>query len=241
MDNKKSVGFLASEELQKKGGPNSGNYGHTGRPGKLGGSSSSTQVGITSARPDKPPEQVVSDKADFEKELKKTPARDIKVQLGRGGWEGGWEPTFITSYNGNGKTFDMLIKEAKKYDQDGILFMRKAKKGDADSNPVISFNTGKRLNETEFSEVEKTLAANGFGGWTWHKSKGGISQLTLAAVPEYGADKVKFEEAAKQVQKSMKTVFPKNKEYVQYRKVHLIGRDQYDDLIKNPKAKEKYL
>lgn len=35
------------------------------------------------------------------------------LQMGRGGWEGGGEPTFVLTYQGNGRVFRLLLTPAK--------------------------------------------------------------------------------------------------------------------------------
>jgi hypothetical protein len=239
---KKSVGYVAGEELRNKGGPGSGNFGHGGRPGAVGGSSPSTRVGITSARPGKPNAQVAREKLDFEHDLKETPARNVSVTLGRGGWDGGWEPTFVTSYDGNGKAFEMLVGKAKQYDQDGLIIMNRVPKGTPDSNPVTTFGIGERIGPTQYAQIEKILTDHDFGGWTWTKGKDGKSQLILACVPEYGMEKGKFATDSATVKGLISAMYPKTKTYTENRKVHLIKDSQYDGIIKDPEpAKEAYL
>ena len=77
--------------------------------------------------------------------------------LGRGGWEGGGEPTFVTSYNGNGDTFNYLVNKARDYDQDGILFMGRVKKGDPDSSPVSTYTLGEIIQKNQYAKIEKIL------------------------------------------------------------------------------------
>ena len=115
-------------------------------------------AGITSARPGKGAVQVRQDMYQFISEMEGARVADVDVSMGRGGWEGGWEPTWVTSFNGNGNAVSLLARTAKKHDQDAILIMRRAKKGDKGASPKTSVSFGANLTHPEIEEIEQELA-----------------------------------------------------------------------------------
>jgi len=174
------------------GGTGSGNWAHAGRPGMRGGSVSTSavprfQVGITSARPEKTKGQVALEMNDFKALLGGTPVSDLSVSLGIGGWEGGSEPTYITQYTGNGEAKRALAHFAQKHNQDAVLIQKYVSKDTEGAQPQNRVSFDSDIDEPAMREIEKSLVARGFGGWTWGK-QGNNAMLMLTCIPQWGGD-----------------------------------------------------
>jgi hypothetical protein len=175
----------------QKGGAGSGNHGHAGRVGYVGGSSP-TRVGITSdltvqGQPTTA-NQVYRDMNAFADELKNAKGvKDVKVQFGRGGWAGGSEHTWVVSYTGNGEALKLVAKTAKAHSQRGVLMMYPdgADKGTSSILNELVFT--KRITSVERDVIEQRLDDLGFGGWTWFKDGKNV-RLRLACVPQWGGN-----------------------------------------------------
>jgi hypothetical protein len=173
------------------GGPGSGHWGHKGRPGQRGGSvprggsGPSYQVGITSSLDGRPEAQVAGEMGEFKSAMEKTSVTNLSVELGRGGWAGGSEPTFVTQYDGNGEGLRAIAGFAKKYEQQAVLVQRYTSKRSEDAQPQSRWTFNKKLDPEQVSAIEEALADVGFGGWTWTK-RGNGTMLMVTCVPPWG-------------------------------------------------------
>jgi hypothetical protein len=187
-----------TRRIVKRGGPGSGNHGHSGLSGVWGGSSPSagspskpqpknTRVGITSARPERKGESdIYADMADFAKNLKSIKTvSGVTVEPGQGGWEGGSEPTWVVSYDGNGEATQLLARTGLRYNQDGVLIYKPCEGGDC--SPVIDWVFEGELDATDQTIVESALVDSGIGGWTWFANSGKLT-LRALSVPQWGGD-----------------------------------------------------
>lgn len=163
-----------------KGGPGSGFHGHAGRPGQRGGSAPGRgslpafQIGITSARPEKTDVEVIRrDMEKFRDDMSKTPVKDLSVKMGTGAWYGGGEPSWVTTYKGDGEAVKVIAATAKKYEQEGALVMRLARPGEK-GDPLSEFTFDTDLTQDEITAIGNVLADHGFknGGWTWSQRNG---------------------------------------------------------------------
>lgn len=168
-------------------------HGGTGAGGS--GSQRKTQVGITSARPGRPSEQVYSDMRDFEGRLRQIESiSGVSVTPGIGGWEGGEEPTWVVEYEGNGQALRLLAETAKEFNQDAVLIMKAP--ADGGGQPVIDWHFGDAISEAERDGIQDVLVEAGIGGWTWYRDRSGQSVLRAVAVPQWGGSAGKHLAAA---------------------------------------------
>lgn len=180
-----------------KGGSGSGHHGHSGRPGQRGGSLPGTvMVGITSAREGKTIAAVRADMHLFERSMSKIDTVEgFKVSVGAGGWQepsGKFvhEPTWVTSYKGNGKALAAIKEIASKYEQDAVLMQKVVPKGkyaqaQPQSNVIFKGNVSEGVRDI----VQTELSKGGIGGWTWGKAPNGNTMLQTTCVPEWGGNK----------------------------------------------------
>lgn len=162
-----------------------------GGPGRAG-SGPTVRVGITSFKDDQGQglEQLKKDMAALEDDLDATPAQDVTVSLGTGGFEGGSEPTFVTQFRGNGQARKALAKRAKEWNQDSVIVTTPVKRGGTPEGR-LSFN--RPLDEAEIRKVNQTvLAASkkvdaGIGGWTWSQGKNG-PEFIANCIPGWGGN-----------------------------------------------------
>jgi hypothetical protein len=146
------------------------------------------QIGITSHRPERHFQP--GDLDEFEGELGKTPVKNASVQMGRGGWKGGWEPTFVTQYQGNGEAIKALARFGKKYNQDAVLVQRYVDKSDPLAQPQVGIEFGGKVSKCERASIEKVMGEQiGFGGWTWTRTPAGARKLVLTCVPQWNGEK----------------------------------------------------
>lgn len=219
-----------------KGGPGSGNFGHAGRPGKRGGSAPgsrsgsrlpSFQVGITSARPGTSLDKIRRDMQDFEEEMRKTPVKELSVELGTGAWEGGGEPTWIVRYRGNGEALKMLAMTGKKHNQDGVLIMQKVKSG---GQPLSELSFDMELDTSQYETIGNILSEAGFGGWTWG-TRGGKTLLQIACIPQWGGDAKSHNAATQEVKSALAEIGYKVNLGSEQIKPTVMERDTYGDFI----------
>jgi hypothetical protein len=177
-----------------RGGPGSGNWGHQGLDNVWGGSSSTgggkakkTNVGITSSRPGKEEGKVFSEMDNFRDALQSIKTvKDATVEPGTGGWEGGSEPTWVVSYEGNGEALKLLAETGKQYEQNAILVYESCE-GEGCS-PAVDWLFKEPISLAQKSTIEELLVENGIGGWTWYQ-KGGAPVLRAVAVPQWGGER----------------------------------------------------
>lgn len=215
------------------GGVGSGNWGHVGRPGQRGGSSKggSYQIGVTSARPDKPDAQTVNEMVGFQAAMKGTPVTDLSVDVGRGGWKGGHEVTFVTQYRGNGEAIKALAKYGKAEDQDAVLIQRYTSDRDPDAQPQNRLTFNKVFDLQAVEAMEGLVADAGFEGWTWF-NKGGQTTLMLVCIPQWGGEKsahLASVKALEQVFEGAGLGFVREDRAVA---VDLMTHDNYDEYLK---------
>jgi hypothetical protein len=138
------------------------------------------QIGITSARPGKSGRQVKREFDEYKKELLYA-YPTASVTLGRGGWEGGSEPSFVTYVDG-----DVIPREtyqfAIKHEQDAFLVI-----GSGNSSIVSRFMFAEMPNSKQEIEIEDMLLENGVEGWTWEQNRG-ETILHIAFVAEWSKD-----------------------------------------------------
>ena len=206
-----------------------------GGPGQGGGGSSagggdkpSFQIGITSARPGKPADQIQRDMEEFGAVMSETPIENLSVQLGTGGWEGGEEPTFITSYDGNGEALSALAEYGKKWNQDGVLVMQRAESG-GEPQSRISFNTN--LDQNHMAAIEQSMTSQGIGGWTWGHNDNG-TMLMAVNITQWGGDATQHRQAIQ----SLLTDFAGAGMNVDFEELSVLvvamDASNYDDFIK---------
>lgn len=166
-------------------GTGTGQEAHAGAGAGGEGSDRKTRVGITSARPGRPSEQVYADMRDFEGRLRQIESvAGVSVKPGVGGWEGGEEPTWVVEYEGNGEALRLLAETGKQFNQDAVLIMTPP--GDEGGQPVIDWHFGEAISEGERDAIQDLLVDSGIGGWTWYRDTGGQSVLRAVAVPQWG-------------------------------------------------------
>ena len=142
------------------------------------------RVGITSDRPGKEDTLVLAEMREFIKRMKAAGIKNLKVIFGRGGWDGGGEATWVTSYDGDGEAKRIILEAAREYDQDAVLFMYRAEEGEAGASPKTSFRFSTMLSDQEIELVEVELKDRKVGGWTWYNGTAG-SRLMVANVPQW--------------------------------------------------------
>ncbi len=218
------------------GGPGSGNWGHAGRKGKRGGSApASYQVGITSAPPPggaaKSDAQIRDDMGDFQRSMKATPVTDLSVELGRGGWEGGYEPTFVTQYTGNGEATKALARFGKEHKQQAVLIQRYTSENDPKAQPQNRIEFDRLLDSDQVTSIESVLVEAGLGGWTW-VNRGNRAILMAVCIPQWGGDKSSHLASVKTVLSALQRSGLSATEEVRYVRVNLMEEGNYDDYIR---------
>lgn len=203
---------------------------HAGKRGKGG----KTEVGITSARPGKPSKQVFNEMRKFEDRLKKLrTVRNPSVKPGLGGWEGGREPTWVVSYEGNGQAIREIAETAKKFEQDAVLFMREA--SGRGGSPVVTWRFTDPVTPEERDAVENLMVEMGIGGWTWFRTPDGHSSLKAVAVPQWGGDPKKHLSASRRLRQLFQSINMPH-EYDEGRvEVDILqreGENAYDEILK---------
>ena len=167
------------------------------------------QVGITSHRPGKTEEEAIRHMQAFRDELHSEASRTgaielINVELGRGGWNGGSEPTWVTRYVGDGVALDKVLDYGKRFDQDAVLLMRRLDKSEQDedyASPSVRIWFDDALTKDQIVDIEAMLVdANPYWGWTWEKRPDGSTALMLVDVPKWsGGQKTAHIEAVGKV------------------------------------------
>ena len=235
---------------RRKGGPGSGNFGHEGRPGQVGGSGDGggsgedthrpeTRVGVTSARPGKAPEKIREQMGEFTADLGKTPAKNVSVEEGRGAWNGDHEITWVTSYDGNGEAMRTCAKYGAETEQDSVLFMKQSSEDDPAALPVSHLRlSGKEVDDQYIEEIEAKLVEADVGYWTWTKDTSGNPTIMIAAVKFFGDTRESHAETIGKVKELMGSGVAG--ERVEWRRNELVwnpakvpeGGLTYDDVLK---------
>lgn len=219
----------------RKGGPGSGNKGHKGIPGYHGGSAprgggTVYDVGITSYRDGKEMETVRAQMKEFEGDLKSTPAKNVSVQEGTGGWEGGSEPTWITSYTDGPEALSVIASTAKKYEQDGALIMKRTTKGAEGAQPRVELGFDETLNDSQVRAVESAMVDAGLGGWTWGK-RGGKTSVMAACIPQWGGEAETHLSAMETVMKVCQESIGSVSQSIDWAEMTTMDASNYDDFI----------
>lgn len=200
----------ALRRIITRGGEGSGHRGHRGRVGEVGGSEpgkgpprvkapSKIQVGITSARPGKAPRTVFKEMNEFKKRMSEIKGvKNLSVQPGLGGWEGGSEPTWVVTYSGDGDALRLIADTARQYNQEAVLLMRECEPPQ-DCSPVVDFNFADPVTPDERKEVDNLLVKMGIGGWTWFRDGEGRRVLRSVAVPQWGGQRQAHLSAARRL------------------------------------------
>jgi hypothetical protein len=153
-----------------------------------------TQVGITSAREGVESGQVFEDMREFEDAMSKLEGvKDLNVQPGLGGWEGGREPTWIVQYRGDGDAENLIAETARDKDQDAALIFRPAELTE-EGSPITDFVINEHINPRERSRIEEEMGDIGIGGWTWMRTEDGRRLIRTASVPQWGGTEESHEE-----------------------------------------------
>jgi copper chaperone CopZ len=155
------------------------------------GGAPETIVGITSVRPKDDaahyaPNTTVRDEMHrVTRELKGIAGvTRVKVQPQLGQWGDGDEFSWAVSYDGNGQAKRLMAAVAKRWNQDGVLFIKKAKPGEKQDSmwevefPAVPLATRRAL---------APVMAQRLSGWSWMK-RGGKTVLRSVAVPDWGGD-----------------------------------------------------
>jgi len=218
------------------GGAGSGNWGHRGRPGKRGGSAPGgprMQVGITSEQAGNPAftqKMILAAKDELTGNLAETPIKGLSCEVGRGGWKGGHETTYVTSYTGNGEALRELAEFGKKYDQDGVLVQKYTSPSDPKAQPQNRVTIKGQLDNAEIESLERTVADAGFEGWTWY-SKGGRTSLMLTCIPQWGGEKGAHLQSVQRLSKMFEAAGIEFELETHWVDVDLMTPDTYDKYI----------
>lgn len=146
-----------------------------------------THVGISSRRPPddvkhhRPNAVVAEAMLRVKAQLKKIPGvTRVSVVPALGQWGDGDEFSWAVSYDGNGEARRLMAATGKKWNQDGVLLIKRSK-GPSDS-----------MWEMEFThvplKVRRALApalSKHLSGWTWFKREG-KTVLRSVSVPAWG-------------------------------------------------------
>lgn len=119
----------------------------------------------------------------FEADLKAIPGVSaVRVQPGRGGWAGGWEPTWVVTYRGNGEALRLLASYGKQYQQQAILVLRPGT-----GRPVFTYEIDTPIKPALRAIIEQAMPQAKINGWTWYRLPNGKRALRLVSVPEWDA------------------------------------------------------
>lgn len=162
-----------------------------GGPGRAG-FGDTVRVGITSFKDDKgqTAKRLEKDMDELKSALEDTPAHDVTVALGTGGFEGGSEPTFVTQFRGDGEARKALARKAKEWNQDSVIVTTPVKEG---GTPEGRLSFSRALDAAEIEKVNQTILAAsdklgaGIGGWTWAQGKDG-PEFIANCIPEWGGN-----------------------------------------------------
>ena len=225
----------------QKGGPGSGYHGHAGRPGRIGGSASrgggaggqgtTYHAGITSARPGKTREQVAKNMEVLHRDLSAV-AKDVRLSMGTGGWEGGSEPTHICQFTNGAPALSVLAKYAKEHDQDAAIVMKGVSRNDPNAAPQQRLKFGRPLDEPAMRVVEKQLVSNGIGGWTW-ANDGGKTALVVQTIKQWGGSPEADLKAIQGLRDALNGLGANVRYGVSYTDVTVMERGGYDEFIKD--------
>lgn len=147
-------------------------------------------VGITSVRPEAtdpehyaPNATVAQEMRRMERELKGiSGVTRVKVQPALGQWGDGDEFSWSVSYDGNGEATRLMAAVGKRWNQDGVLLIKRAKPGEPQDSmwemefPAVDLKTRRAL---------APVMSKHLSGWTWFK-RGGKTVLRSVAVPSWG-------------------------------------------------------
>lgn len=190
--------------LIERGGPGSGHYGHEGRPGERGGSlpgdataqgeAQDTRVGITGQHSEEklgarivPDWQLKKEMEALRGELVDAGVKGVRVEMGRGGYQGGWEQSWVLSYKGVSDAAKRILAEtAAKYGQDSFVVFEPPTEGNSHAASNLSLDVD-GMDPTVVSNIEARLTEHKFGGWTWSEVDG-KPRLQLNVVPALGGD-----------------------------------------------------
>jgi len=143
------------------------------------------RIGVTSDREGKSPERVRLQMEFFTKQLQKIPGvSHVSVKEGRGGWQGGGEITWVTTYRGDGEAKKLLARLGKATNQDAVLITEETMKDDPEAQPRGEITFTHRLSKASIEGIEQALAKLKFGGWTW-VTAGRKTRLVLIHVPPW--------------------------------------------------------
>lgn len=174
--------------------------------------------------------EVEAQMQEFEGDLKNTPAKDVQVQPGTGGWEGGQEPTWITSFTDGPEALSVVAETAKKYNQDAALVMKESKANAPGASPKVNLGFDQALSKEEMKEVEATMVTAGLGGWTWGQ-KGGKTTVMAACIPDWGGEPKAHLEAMDTVMSVVQDTIGKVTSSVDWAEMTVMSSGDYDKFI----------
>jgi hypothetical protein len=164
-------------------------------------------------------------KADLEKV-----ATNVSVEMGTGGWEGGEEPTHVTTFTDGPQAMSVLAKYAKTHNQDAAIVMKAARKGDPGAAPQQRLKFQRPLDAPAMRVVESQLVANGIGGWTW-ANDGGKSTLIVQTIPVWGGDAQNDLAAVQGLRAAMQGLGVQTSYNQAYTTIDILERGEYDEHI----------
>jgi hypothetical protein len=199
-------------------------------------------VGITSYHATKPRTrgQVKKDAKALGNDLAKIEGvTNLSVRVGRGGWEGGGEPTMIVKLTA--KTDQArrgvqttLAKYGQKWGQDGVLLRRKSSASNPNAQPSVSMAFDQAPTRKQKAAIQATLVEkvkeqyNGDAnvGWTWGR-QGNKTTLESQCVNQWGGDPAKHTKALAETQSALKAKGTKFKASTSYNEVATLDSDDY--------------
>lgn len=185
-------GFFEEQKHPRnpKGQGGGGRFAPKGAPPAGTVPKGTTHVGITSYRANEntPIETVNANMKEFDGALRNIEGvRNVHVNAGWGGWEGGGEPSWKVSYQGNGEAMKLLAATGKKYNQDAVIVMKPPNYPGGQNTETADFKFDHLISDDKKKSIEASMSKKKIGGWTWH-TNGGVTALRLANVPQWGGD-----------------------------------------------------
>lgn len=238
----KAVSAMLPAAVVEKGGPGSGNFGHAGRRGKVGGSAPRKEhvAGVTSYHVEKPRDVKQIDKdgrklADDLKAIKSI--SEVRYNgVGEGGWEGGSEPTILLSYKGNGEGAKKIAEFAREFGQDGALLRKATTENAPNAQPDILITFDQPLDDTMRAAIEQVMVESvkkqydgeANVGWTWGREEDDRVSLDSQAVKQWGGDAEKHVAAFADLENALVAKAIPHSIETRYYEVGIMDSDSYD-------------
>jgi hypothetical protein len=165
----------------------------------------------------------------FKQDLSKA-AHDVSVSVGTGGWEGGSEDTWATTFRNGPEALSVIAKHAKAHDQDAAIVMKGARKGDPGAVPHQRLRFDRFLDGDTMRGVEADLVGNGIGGWTWTQESGN-SVLVVQTISDWGGDPESDLASVQGLRAALGSVGINTRYQLDWMQVTIMERDTYDKFI----------